>query len=321
VSRALHATAALPLLLLALLHALLLAACAATSPEPVRYALVYGVSRYTTAAEGVRPNLSLCDDDARAMAALLEANGYAVTLRTDADASRANLELDLAALAGEVAEGDLFLLYFSGHGGMLEDFVGDPSSAPEYAADSTWIFPHGSIDALWNISLDAAIADRDLEALVGALPCSKRVVILDTCNSGGFIESGADTDALPADYSLSAAIDRNLVFQEALDAYLDYSPTPAGTGLPPSTALVLAAAGGDEESYEDGDLGHGVFTYFLLESAASGDLNGDGWITALEAYAYAVSGAGQWNRRFSTSYRFLPHVSGGAVDFALFEVP
>jgi uncharacterized caspase-like protein len=31
---------------------------------------------------------------------------------------------------------------------------------------------------------------------------------------------------------------------------------------------------------------HGLFTYFLLRTPARADRNGDGWITATEAYAY-----------------------------------
>jgi hypothetical protein len=313
--------------------AILVASCAPTDPLPGRYALVYGVSRYVNAyAEGEFPNLTYSDDDARSVAALLESDGYAVRLRVDQEASRENLEADLRSLATTALPGDFVLVYFSGHGGLLSDFGLDPATVATYTPDSQWIFPYGAIDPAFtgrrllsgDIVPERAISDRDLQGLVDALPCSRKLLIIDACNSGGFIEGGADVDALPPDYWRGVVIDRGLVFQRAVRAYLDYSPLPADTGLPAATALVLAAAGGEEPSYEYLPFGHGVFTYFLLEAATLGDLNGDGYLTALEAYAYVVAGIQEsWNVLFSSSVsvQFLPRVSGGAVDLVLLRVP
>lgn len=312
--------------------AILVASCAPAGPEPARYALVYGVSRYFDAPEGQDVNLTYCDDDARSVAALLESDGYTVTLRVDEAASRSALEADLAVLGTILLPHDLVLIYFSGHGGLLGDFGLDPASAPGYAPDAQWIFPYGAIDPAYgggylrpeDILLEHAISDRDLQGMVDGLPFSRRLLIIDACNSGGFIEGGADVDALPPDYNRGVVIDRGLVFQRAVRTYLDYSPLPADTGLSATTALVLAAAGGREPSYEYLPFGHGVFTYFLLEAATSGDLNGDGYLTALEAYAYVVAGVQEsWNVPFasSVSVQFLPRVSGGAVDLVLLRVP
>lgn len=307
-------------------------ACAPPGLPPARYALVYGVSRYVEAAEGVFPNLTYSDDDARSIAALLEADGYAVTLRVDQEASRENLEADLSFLAATALREDLVLVYFSGHGGLLSDFGLDPEAVATYPPDSQWILLHGAIDPTFtgrfllpgDIFPQRAVSDLDLQGLMEDLPCSRKLVIIDACNSGGFIEKGADVDALPPDYSRLVRVDRTLVFARAVRAYLTYAFLPADTRLAASTALVLAAAGAGEPSYEYAPLGHGVFTYFLLEAAALGDLNGDGLVTALEAYAYVAAAIQEsWNTPFASSahLQFLPRVSGGAMDIVLLLMP
>jgi hypothetical protein len=92
--------------------------------------------------------------------------------------------------------------------------------------------------------------------------------------------------------------------------------------IPPWEALVISAAGERELSYEMGSpFNHGVFTFYLLEAAQDGDLNGDGWVTATEAFAYARDRVYRfWNLYYGfPSLAFSPHVSGGPVDYVLFE--
>ena len=52
--------------------------------------------------------------------------------------------------------------------------------------------------------------------------------------------------------------------------------------------VALQAAQANEYSYEDSNLGHGLFTYFLLEAfRGAGDEDGDGVVTVQEAFRYA----------------------------------
>ena len=85
----------------------------------------------------------------------------------------------------------------------------------------------------------------------------------------------------------------------------------------------MAAAGERELSWEAGaPYGHGIFTYFLLQAPRRGDRNADGWVTVSEAYGYARDAIeSEWNRALPSGspYIFLPRVSGGPVDYALFE--
>jgi hypothetical protein len=228
---------------------------------------------------------------------------------------------DLSRLAALVGPDDLVLVYFSGHGGVLEDFLLDPSAAVGVPPDSRWIFPYGAIDPYGfysdsDLHLDQAIHNAEMPDLLDQIPAMRRLLILDTCNSGGFVRSGADTDVVPPDYDALARVDREEIFERALQAYVGYVG-----GAAAQRGFELSAAGADEFSWESSLIQQGVFTYFLMESASLGDLNGDRLVTTLEAYAYAAAAIDtMWNQG-DTFRHFYPHISGGAVDIVLFQVP
>jgi uncharacterized caspase-like protein len=50
--------------------------------------------------------------------------------------------------------------------------------------------------------------------------------------------------------------------------------------------VIITASEPNEVSMEREDLGHGIFTYYLLESLSKGDIDGDGSITANEVFRY-----------------------------------
>jgi hypothetical protein len=95
--------------------------------------------------------------------------------------------------------------------------------------------------------------------------------------------------------------------------------------------IVISAAGSEESAWESTSSyfeGHAVFTYFLFEAAAKGDSNGDGFVTASEAYSYTADAIRFiWNTAVQDMYNaeagmypdFMPHISGGARDLVLFE--
>ena len=71
-----------------------------------------------------------------------------------------------------------------------------------------------------------------------------------------------------------------------------------------------------EYSWEYAGYGHGAFTYFLLSAPENADFNHDGYITVLECYAYITGKIeSDW---LEIGPAFLPRVSGGGVDLALF---
>jgi len=286
-----------------------LSACLLNAPYD-KYAIVYGVADY----EGTANDLQYPDDDALAMAAMLTDQGYQVIQRLDAAATRGNLEtVDVPAVAAAAKEDDLFVFYFSGHGGF-------GGSGPEPAGSdpvTEWIFLCGSLS-----DSSQTFSDDQLLAAFSPIRARKKVIILDSCNSGGFIGNGLEADGIPQSLyepgdSLGERISR------ALNLYANFDGSSAD--IPPWEAIVLSASGELESSYESPPLipqyYHGVFTYYLLQADSQGDGNGDGYVTVTEAFDYARRMINRdWNRVNGIyGAAFSPHVSGGPVDYVLFE--
>ncbi|MBN1685497.1 MAG: hypothetical protein JW852_02535, partial [Spirochaetales bacterium] len=80
-------------------------------------------------------------------------------------------------------------------------------------------------------------------------------------------------------------------------------------------ALLITAAGEQEDTYESSSLQHGILTYYLLESRYEADANEDGFITAGECFDYASLMIETWWEYLL----FVPRISGGPVDPVLFR--
>jgi len=317
------AYAALPLFLLAL------ASCELPAIDVPRYALVYGISIYDdAAAEGSSYNLRYADDDARAIGSLLETEGwsiYALAARgrpnggaaEDAerpDATKARIARDFADLAETLPEGAMVFAYFSGHG--------------FFDGETEYIVPFGEISPILDEDdYSGCISPADLRSWLAALPTDRIVVVIDTCYSGGFVSAGSAKDIAPQNYGewddgttpdpLTTAISN---FGELLAANARASGTPQ--------PIVISAAGSRELSYDDRDKAQGAFSYYFLQAPEKADSDGNGLVTATEAYAFcADSLKANWNEEYKHSIDwstgifqdFLPHISGGARDLVLFS--
>ncbi|MGA2612776.1 MAG: caspase family protein [Spirochaetia bacterium] len=330
------------------LGASLLASCSLTlfdysNVTSKHYALVYGVTVYTSLyGAGFYPNLNFPDADARGVAAMLRAEGYFVVLRyvdssgneylSTSSAStvltgnvmvdktgtsgpcKANISADIQAyFQNVVGPNDVFIFYFSGHGMQVT------SSPPvEY------FVPEGAVQYLnsqWVGVPSLSVADYELGSMIGTLSTKRRVVILDTCNSGGFIGNSLEADSIPPASLGSAGGVSIPTLLAALANYLNFSSNASGLS-PYGDGMVLSAAGRDESCYEaSSPYNHGIMTYFLLQAPQSGDLNHDGHVTVAEAFSLAKAGVDtDWNGNSAVQTAgetFEPRISGGPIDFVL----
>ncbi len=299
-----------------LLAALLVtAACTIDTAPPGGYAIVYGVSLYDPEFEEGAPstlNLTYSNDDAVAVAEMLDEAGYEVILRIDTQATLANLVSDIEYVVSRIGKEENFIYYFSGHGARLNISTGaEPVTEPEGRdAHDEWIFLYGSIDDASLSDLGATLSDDQIVALLDNLPTARKIIILDACNSGGFIGNEVEVDMTPQDSDGESE-------ERLLDAVRKYLAAPGSLSvdIPSSEALVITAAGEQEDTYETDAYGHGVFTYHLLNSRKEADGNDDGFVTVGECLKYVSTMiAASW-----TAPSFVPRISGGPVDFVLFE--
>ena len=265
-----------------------LASCAYYRADTENRILAVGIDAYAYINE-----LSACVSDARDIAAAVSADTR-VRILGDADSETVTKDRVLSAIAAAAAEAPsggygVFMFHYSGHGdpalgGIL--IMGDATAA--FAADTV-------------ITVDELLAE------VSAVPAKVRVVILDSCYSGLFVDSGSSVSTLPGDGGknfvdlVAEAADR---YDEAADGDL----------------IVMSAAGGAELSQEFAtqDLAHGYFTMGLLESAKYGDANRDGLVTLTEAFDYASRYVEATVNEWYPSYAYYPRLSGSALDVVLF---
>ncbi len=300
-----------------------------------RIAFVYGISIYiSTEPEGSRPNLQYCDDDADEMAKLLEASGYTVYRRITGNTastfasgklpSRQQIKADIASVPASV---DRVVFYYSGHGLRTEGEAG---------AEVDYIVPYGAIDSSGAVLMPNLVSSLEFHSWIDTCAATQTICILDSCHSGGFVQVEGDVDFAAPMYgpqdpygplpSLELGDPRLLS-----PIMLRFMVSPAK----PSQALVLSAAGAQDFSYESG--GHGIFTKALLESVlppenslssrSRADLDGDGYITVIEAFSHAAlyvenewnSGSGARLYEAGMYADFFPHLSSGSLDSILFS--
>ncbi len=310
-----------------LLPLILIVSCTQGINLPKSYAMVYGISKYIDSYnEGVYPNLTYSNDDAVAVSSMLKDKGYTVITRTDSAASKEQFLIDLETINSQIGPGDLFLFYYSGHGGQSSDL--EPSSRgvepPDRDSDDEWIFLYGSIAVSGSgLTIDKTMTfdDDELGKALKTVNTSRKVVIIDSCNSGGFIGNNLEVDRVPQDFTGKINILDADVLKEAITLYADYSKNISGQpDISPLNALVISASGESEVAYESSYLGHGLLTYFFLNTPKDADLNKDGYVTVLESFAYVKAAIDvNWNAYYlNTDYAVSPHISGGPVDFVLF---
>jgi hypothetical protein len=281
-----------------------LTACAPEVNLPAQYALVYGVDYRGT---GIR-HLEYTGKDAADFSDLLRRKGYTVPAPSPS-VTRADMIADIDSLIAAGIERDsLFLFYFSGHGAtgteINTEFGVSLKAGSEYIA----FRPVSSLS-------DAVVSDDELMRLISRVPSRQKIVIIDACNSGGFIGDSPGVDLAPPDYS-GAIPSPPFKAGEAFSKY--FANTHSGD-IAYTEAIVIAAAGARESSWEITGYDHGVFTYYFLQSPRKADANNDGLVTASEAYFFTKNAiVNTWNSQ-NPRESFYPHISGGAMDYVLFE--
>lgn len=225
---------------------------------PRRVALVVGVEHYADAALG---DLQFTGDDAAALAATLQDD--TVGAFDTVHLLQGHVSTDAFWRAwdetlGDVQAEDLVVVYFAGHGTLDMD-----RSTRLYL-----LFSDADLDAPEATGVGLA----DLEDALQAVPSRHRVLILDSCYSGTGRSAWSSTT------------------REAASRLRGTPPVP--TRRPPRRLdAELFAAHLHQPAMEDPALGHGIYTWFLLEAlSGAGDLDGDGLVDVWEAHEHAVLG-------------------------------
>lgn len=241
-------------------------AVAATPPAPkvaARWAVVIGVGEYENKAI---PRLRYAVRDAQAMYDFLTtAGGYPkqnVILLTDTTADKPTLQNIRRALGNFLSRRpgreDMVLIYYAGHGAPEVDAAGNESDGL-----SKYLIPRDADpDSLYS----TAFPMDEIQRIFARIQSERVVMLLDTCYSG---TAGGRTFA--RQQTRAGGIS---------DQFLERLTRSRGR-------VVITASGPNEVALESPALGHGIFTYYLLEGlSGKADRNGDGIVTVSELYEY-----------------------------------
>jgi uncharacterized caspase-like protein len=181
-----------------------------------------------------------------------------VTLLTNEEATLVNLRRTLGTdLRRKASQKDTVIIYFAGHGAPEID----ATSADADGLEKYLVVYDAEPEDLYTTALPM----REVEIIFQRLAAERVIFIADTCFSGA--TAGRTF----------ATVSRRAVVSDAFLARLS-----KGKGR-----VVLTASRANQVSQERESLGHGVFTYYLLEGLnGKADQDGDGIITVDEIYNY-----------------------------------
>lgn len=249
--------------------------------EPQKWAILIGVNRYQ---DPHIQSLNFSVADARALLEVLadpNIGGFPrdrVLLLTD-DAGDANLIPTRRNIMDRVAEWlafpgpeDTLFFFYSGHGAQ-------PGNNSYILPADTQVATEGGGAAEAKLALTSISVSYLLEQLQ-ACQANKKVLILDACHSGAARVSG-----------------------ERMGKALSSALAAGGAGL-----MILSSCTLEEQSYEYREVGHGAFTYYLVEGLkGAADRDGDGEIVVSEANRYTYDKTREWAKGRNVSQTPIYH--------------
>ncbi|MGE5458637.1 MAG: SUMF1/EgtB/PvdO family nonheme iron enzyme [Methanococcaceae archaeon] len=239
------------------------------------YALIIGISKYK---DPRIPELRFTRADAEGIFKLLtdpKISGLKqdnIKTLFDDEATRFNIKNAISSWLFKIADKDsIVFIFFAGHGGIEEDRLG-----VERDNFAKYMLPYDTVvDDLYSSS----ISNRDFNELLLTIRSKKLVIFMDSCYSGGVSERKARDVKITDD---------------------PYQKLAEGEGR-----IVIAASQPNQLSFEDSRIGHGVFTYNLLEAlSGKADWDNDGYVSILDAYKYLQDSVP----------KYAMHLAGGAQE-------
>ena len=239
--------------------------------------LAIGINKYKNTIY----NLNFGRPDAEAITRALENRGRAIFAKIvkqevyDEQAIKSVIEQKMDHFIHMTAPEDVFVFFYAGHGVMSPD--GERGGSDFYLVTHDVTQLYGSSGLLESKGISA----RQLKEWLKKIPAQKQVVILDACQAGGAVET----------FALRGAAEQKAIAQLA-----------RSTGT-----VVLASSGSQQFASELPKLGHGLFTYALLQAIsglADGGKPPDGKITIKEIEAYINDRVPELTKQFRGSAQY-----------------
>jgi metacaspase-1 len=220
--------------------------------------------------------LKACEYDARDMEAIAREKGFETRLILTPDATADAVTAAIRDAAGELAEGDLMFLTYSGHGGQVPDSNSDePTDEPDGPKDETWVL------------YDRQLVDDELYAMwAGFVPGVRIFVLSDSCHSGTATRAMYEQTLIPMTVKHGFTEDSSVrtkdlpipvqeeTYRQHRDQYDEIQRTnPRAEEVDIAAAVILISGCQDNQLSLDG-VQNGLFTSKLLEVWRNGEFKG-----------------------------------------------
>lgn len=262
----------------------------ATEDQPNLYLITIGINKY----KNTKYNLNYAEADANGVdKAIREKSGtlfkqvIPYNIRND-KAVKANILAALEDVKKKALQQDVLVVYYAGHG-VMTDVAG--------TSGEFYVVPHDVIQLYGREDLlkEKAISATQLKDYAEKINAQKQVFILDACQSAGALETVAARGAA----------------EEKAIAQLARS-----TGT-----FWITATGSNQFATEFEKLGHGIFTYALLEGMnGAADANADKKLTVRELSTFIENKVPELSEKYKGSPQFPSAYSfGNDFPIAIFQ--
>ncbi len=280
-------------------------------PKPEQlalYGLIVGIDGYRDGDLALRWAAA----DAQAVARTLDAQGRELFATRELQvlddppgaaapkATKAGIRAAFAEIAQKARPVDVFVLYLSGHG-TVED-------------GSYYFLPQDLAFTSPQALADGSLSARELQDLINGVKAQKKVVLIDSCNSGAFMEG----QQLALDFGGRA-------WRSGIEMKTAMARLIKATGV----AVISASTGLQRarEGYGPGEQKHGVFTFALLRGlAGEADMpetdsrRPDGHITTAELWRYVEETVPKLSKQ-AWGIEQLPMADIKGQNFSIVAVP
>jgi WD40 repeat protein len=251
----------------------------ATEDKPKLYLVTIGINKYKNA----KYNLNYAQADADGVEKAIKTNSGSLfkevvpyNIRND-KAVKATILATLDDIKKKSLQQDVLIVYYAGHGVMTQGENGE-----------FYIVPHDIIQLYGkdDILKDKGISATMLKQYAQEINAQKQVFILDACQSAGALETVA----------VRGAAEEKAIAQLA-----------RSTGT-----FWITATGSNQFATEFEKLGHGIFTYALLDGInGAGDANGDKKLTVRELSTFIENKVPELSEKYKGSAQFPSAYSFG----------
>ncbi len=223
-----------------------------TSAQPAKsnmYVLAVGINQYLNP----RYNLNYACNDAEAFVQALKTGAtpifgkVEVTTIYDLQATRVAILAAIDAIKGKAGAEDVFVFYYAGHGVMSSVIDNDQSMYYLVPHDVTKMYEADEMLKAKGISA------KEIKEFSKNIKAQKQLFVLDACQSGGAVQT----------FAMRGAGEERAIAQLA-----------RSTGT-----YFIAASGTEQFATEVATLGHGIFTYSVIEALKGSCKSQDGRIT------------------------------------------